>query len=657
MKLSVVIVNYNVEYFLEQCLLSVEKANRILEAAFGPGCAEVFVVDNRSADGSVQMVRDKFPWVHLTANAENVGFSRANNQAMRISSGEYILLLNPDTVVEDDTFLKVVRFMDEHPDAGGLGVKMLDGKGNFLPESKRGLPTPWVAFYKISGLARLFPRSQKFGRYHLGFFPPDETNEVDILSGAFMLMRKAALDKVGLLDEDFFMYGEDIDLSYRIQLGGYKNYYFPGTRIIHYKGESTKKSSVNYVFIFYRAMIIFARKHFKQRNARMFSLLIHMAIYLRAGLAIFNRFVRRAGLPMADAAVLFAGMYLLKLYWENNHKYVEGGTYPSAFLWIAVPLYIVVWLTGVYFSGGYDRPYRLGKIVRGVLWGTFFILAGYALLPEDYRFSRALILLGAAIASLALMSTRLAVHFIRYRNFNIESALKKRILIVGHPEECRRVESLIRSTHEKPEIIGYVTLAGNEPESIGVLSQLHDLVSIYSIQEVIFCGRDLSSADIMDHMSRLHHTDVDYKIAPPESEFIIGSNSINRMGELYVVDLNSVNRPANRRKKRVLDVSVAALFTVLLPLGLLIVRRPGKFISNLWNVWTGKMTWISYTPELGNKDTLPALKPGVLSPLDAVYTKVSDGKTVLHLNMLYAKDYHPSSDISILFKNLRKLGR
>jgi GT2 family glycosyltransferase len=202
------------------------------------------VVDNDSIDGSVEMVRKQFPEVKLMVNTENVGFSRANNQALKIATGEYQLLLNPDTIVEDDTFRKIVAFMDAHPDAGALGVKMMDGKGKFLPESKRGLPTPSVAFYKIFGLAKLFPKSKRFGRYHLGFLDKEQTHEVEVLSGAFMLLRKEALEKAGLLDEDFFMYGEDIDLSYRITKAGYKNYYYPEARIIHYKGESTKKNSI-----------------------------------------------------------------------------------------------------------------------------------------------------------------------------------------------------------------------------------------------------------------------------------------------------------------------------------------------------------------------------------------------------------------------------
>ncbi|HVA98512.1 MAG TPA: glycosyltransferase family 2 protein, partial [Bacteroidia bacterium] len=230
MKLSIIIVNYNVQHFLEQCLYSVRKAVSGIET-------EIFVVDNNSVDGSLAMLKEKFSEVIRIENKENTGFSKANNQAIRQATGEYILLLNPDTVVEEDTFQKIIAFMDKHQEAGGLGVKMLDGKGNFLAESKRGLPTPWVAFYKIFGLSKLFPKSKKFGKYHLGFLDNDKTNEVDVLSGAFMFLRKKVLDTIGLLDEAFFMYGEDIDISYRITLAGYKNYYFPETRIIHYKGE------------------------------------------------------------------------------------------------------------------------------------------------------------------------------------------------------------------------------------------------------------------------------------------------------------------------------------------------------------------------------------------------------------------------------------
>ena len=426
MKLSVVIVNYNVEYFLEQCLYSVRRAMQGIEG-------EVFVVDNNSVDGSLKMLAQKFPEVKVIANKENVGFSRANNQAIRVSTGEYVLLLNPDTVVEDDTFSKCLAFMDSHPEAGGLGVKMVDGKGQFLPESKRGLPTAKTAFYKMFGLAKLFPHSKRFARYYMGHLSNDETNEVEILAGAFMLMRKETLDKVGLLDETFFMYGEDIDLSYRITQGGYKNYYFPETRIIHYKGESTKKTSVNYVFVFYRAMEIFAKKHFGNSWARSFSFLINIAIYLKAFFALVSQFFHKAAIPFLDAVLGYGGLAVVSYFWGRN-IYGGSGTYPLALFAAVLPIYILIWLLSTYFTGGYDKPYSIAKAILGVAFGSAVILVLYALLPETLRFSRALILFGMIWLALEMSLTRFIGILMGNESFQSKRTDKKRFLVIGSPE-------------------------------------------------------------------------------------------------------------------------------------------------------------------------------------------------------------------------------
>ena len=280
--LSIVIVNYNVCGFLEQCLLSVRDAVKGISH-------EIFVVDNASTDGSEAYISTRFPQVKYIYNTENVGFSKANNQAIAQSSGRYVLLLNPDTVVGESILDEACHFLDEHDDAGALGVKMIDGDGKFLPESKRGFPSPWVSFCKIFGLSKLFPYSHRFGRYHLRFLDENSTHRVDVLSGAFMLLRRSTLDRCGLLDENFFMYGEDIDLSYRMTLTGEKNYYLP-LRILHYKGESTKTESLRYVRIFYQAMFIFLRKHYP--HYKLFALLsIKTAIYMRATTAAVRRFL------------------------------------------------------------------------------------------------------------------------------------------------------------------------------------------------------------------------------------------------------------------------------------------------------------------------------------------------------------------------------
>lgn len=218
----------------------------------------MFVVDNHSRDGSVDYLTDRFPSVNIISSNHNLGFARANNIAIRQCSGDYVLLLNPDTIVGENALDEVVAFMDAHPKAGGVGVCMLKVDGTPAMESRRGFPTPLTAFYKMSGLCARFPKSRRFGHYYMGYLPWSSAERIEVISGAFCMVRHEALDKIGLLDEDFFMYGEDIDLSYRLLKGGYENWYVPA-RILHYKGESTHKSSFAYVHVFYDAMFIFFR--------------------------------------------------------------------------------------------------------------------------------------------------------------------------------------------------------------------------------------------------------------------------------------------------------------------------------------------------------------------------------------------------------------
>ena len=300
MKLSIIIVNYNVKYFLEQCLRSVCKA------VCNVPSAEIIVVDNDSTDGSIEYLKERFSNVTFIASDKNLGFARANNLAIRQSKSEYVLLLNPDTIVAESTFTGFIEFMDSHPDAGTAGSYMLHTDGTFAPESRRGLPTPFVAFCKMSGLTSLFPKSRLFGRYYMQYLDKNEVNQIEIISGAYMFLRRKALEDVGLLDEDFFMYGEDIDLSYRILKRGYKNYFLP-LPILHYKGESTNKSSYRYTHTFYRAMQLFFKKNFSH-----YSMLVSMPISLAIwGRAIFaylgNLFRHRKVLKRVQANCIVVG--------------------------------------------------------------------------------------------------------------------------------------------------------------------------------------------------------------------------------------------------------------------------------------------------------------------------------------------------------------
>ncbi len=637
MKLSVVIVNYNVRYFLEQCLLSVQKAVAGLES-------EVFVVDNASSDGSADYIRPRFPWVKWIGNTDNPGFSKANNQAIKISQGEYVLLLNPDTVVAEDTFSQCAAFMDAHPDAGALGVHMVDGRGNFLPESKRGLPTPAVAFYKIFGLSALFPKSKTFGRYHLGYLPETETNEVEVLSGAYMFMRRTALDKAGLLDEDFFMYGEDIDLSYRIIKAGYKNYYFAGTSIIHYKGESTKKGSLNYVKAFYNAMIIFARKHFSGNRSGLFSLLINFAIVFRGALTLLAGLFASSYLFIVDALLAFGGIFFITDYWEKMIKYKEH-YYPQQFLLVIVPVYIAIWLLATFLNGGYDKPFRISKILRGLLLGTIAIAAVYAFLPNDWRFSRAIILLGAAWTAIEMLLTRTLYHLIKYQSLSPEQDERKRCLLAGDKQEMNRAESLLRGAGYRHEII-------QEP----LIQSTEKAVAIYAADEVIFCAANTAYGSIIQKIKACGNK-LEYKILNPGSNALVGSNSSDTAGDSFVAERAVLLfTPENKRNKRVFDLSVCLLMLPLLPFSLFAVKNFGNYISNWAQVLAGRKSWVGFSsPQLLQQ--FAQSRAGVLSPADSFAALNFTAAEINEAELNYARRYSVNDDIVVILKKYRALGK
>lgn len=641
-ELSVIIVNYNVAYFLEQCLNSCLKAAEHARV-------EIIVIDNNSVDGSDDMMREKFPEIPYVFNKENLGFSKANNQGMKMAQGEYVLLLNPDTVVEEMTFRLTIDFMNAHPESGGLGVRMLDGRGKFLPESKRRLPTPDVAFYKIFGLATLFPKSRTFGKYHLGYLSEFETHEIEILSGAFMMMRKSVLDEIGLLDEAFFMYGEDIDLSYRIVQAGYKNYYFPDTRIIHYKGESTKKSSVNYVFVFYRAMIIFANKHFSQNNAKLFSFLINSAVYFRAGLAIARRLVSKSALGLLDFAASLILLFVLSNFFKENDK-----VFPVEILRFALPSYTLIWLVSFFFSGAYDRPVSWIRLLRGGFIGTITILALYALLPKEWQFSRLFILIGAFLVLGYFIISRVLLHWLIPNGKFLNVKTDKIKVIVGSPGECVRVAQVLKSMELTASKMKFVS-SGNEKstDAIGSISQLSEIVEIHKVDEVIFCAKDTSAQEIIAWMSTISKPNLAFKIAQPESSFIIGSNSIDHPGELYLMNINAISEARHQRAKRTFDVLTALFFILFFPLSIfLFIRIKLSFIA-VFKVLFGKATWVGYAGQATGSKVLPNIRKGVFSAANQFDNASNLSESELQkINLIYAKDYKWQVDMLILFRKL-----
>ena len=646
MKLSIVIVNYNVRFFLEQCLESVY--NSRLECDTGTIELDVIVVDNDSSDDSIEMLSKRFPQVKVIRNEENVGFAKANNQALReilgSGSGQYVLLLNPDTLVERDTFATCIDFMAAHPDCGALGVKMVDGKGRYLKESKRGFPTPAASFYKLSGLIRIFPHSRRIAAYYMGHLPDNETAQIEILPGAFIMTTIDALDKVGLLDESYFMYGEDIDFSWRFILAGYKNYYLPEARIIHYKGESTKKGSINYVYTFYNAMAIFSKKYFTGSHAAMYSVLIHLAIWMRAGLSLLRRIASRLALPLFDFAAAFGGFVLIKSLWAQ-HLANTVNYYPAEYTYAVIPTYIAVLMLSTWLNGGYDKPLKHWRIVKGMAIGAAMLLVFYSLLDETQRYSRAILLLGSLwtiLTTLAIRGVLTAAGVEGYR-----SKRKRTAIVVGSEQECRRAEELYSKSGQSRKKL--VWLDPSERRHLG------EVIHIHRADEVVFCGKDIPTAEIISLMSQFSEGDtpayrraprnVDYKIVPSESEFVIGSNSISSPEGLYSEELNAITTPMNRRNKRLFDLFSSFSLLLLSPVLFWFQKRKDRYFKDLFNVLVGRMSWVG--------------ENGIFSPADIFDSDVDDNSKLKTQNskftLRYARNYHITTDMIILWKNILRI--
>lgn len=654
MKLAVIIVNYNVKYFLEQAIKSVLQSSCDFEY-------EVYVVDNNSADGSVEMVRSRFPEVKLIANKDNTGFSKANNQAIRDTKAEFVLLLNPDTIIQEDTLCKVVKFMDAHPEAGALGVTMIDGKGHFLPESKRGFPSPEVAFFKMSGLSSIFPKSKLFGRYHLGFLDKEKTHKVDVLSGAFMLLRKKVLDQIGLLDEDYFMYGEDIDMSYRIKKAGYENYYFADTSIIHFKGESTKKGSLNYVRVFYQAMIIFARKHITGGKDGLYTYLLQAAIYIRAIMAVFSRAWKSFGLALLDILSLYGVLLTSKWVWENIVRVQEGISYPVELLLVNYPIYVFIWMVSLFLAGSYDRQSRLSNLWGGLLIGTIAIGFVYGFLNLEFRFSRGMILYGFILGGLVLSFVRWILTRLSGNKENLFFSNKK-LVIIGSAEEANRVQSLLQQLIVKRDYLGFISPNEEDKahvQSLGDFNRMNEILEMFPTDEIIFCAKDLPSFEIVQQISLLNKN-IEFKIASDQSAAIIGSNSKDESGDLLTFDIGfKIYQPYLKRLKVFVDLHFSLFFLLICPILVFFQKNKFRFFQNIFEVFLLKKSWVSYCTIEKLSSTLPPILPGVLNPLDNLTTAPShpDAALIRRLNYIYARDYSPITDFQIVFNSLNKLDR
>lgn len=618
---------------------------------------EIIVVDNASVDGTAPLVRQHFPDVHLIANQDNRGFASANNQGIVAAKGEFILLLNPDTIVSEDTFTTCIQFMEQHQDAGAIGVKMLDGSGRFLPESKRGLPTLSASFMKMTGLYRLFPHSAKWNQYYEGQIDENETAKIEVLCGAFMFMRKETLAKSGYLDEDFFMYGEDIDLSYRITKAGYAIYYLPTTSIIHYKGESTRKSSLNYILTFYQAMLIFTQKHPEFSGQKV---LIQLAIYFHGLIQLLRQNVTRWWPVAMDAILISSSFFVVSKAWAI-YEYGSPDYFQPEFFYFNIPLYTFIMLIAMHLNGAYDHPFTKRSSWLGFFSGILMILVIYAILPVYVRSSRMVIALGTLLYMIWLILTRSKLNLWSSGSRQADQQTDRKAIIVAGEEEAGRIRELINRSKDHLEVFGTVSLSDDHTEIrpdgyIGSIVQLEDLVRIYQIREIIFSAQDVPFSVFTGSMTRLG-PGLRYMLAASTTMNIVGSMGKDIAGESYAIRIHfKLTEPSAKRSKKLFDILSSFVLFAAFPVLAFFISDPIRFVQNIFLVLSGKKTWVSYHPLDPMVVSLPKLAPGVLHP---AYPRDESDLTrrLQHIHYVYARDYHWTTDLSILVSQLKKTGK
>lgn len=613
--------------------------------------AELMVVDNYSSDGSLAYLVPLFPRVRFISNKENLGFARANNLALPYCRGEYVLFLNPDTLVPEDCLHKCLSFIGSVPLAGALGVRMLDGRGRFLPESKRAFPSPMASFCKLTGLAALFPRSGFLNRYALGNLDEHQNHPVDVLAGAFMLVRRELLLQLQGFDESYFLYGEDIDLSYRIRQAGFLNMYFSGTRIIHFKGESSSRTELNRVGYFYKAMLVFVDKHYRSGPAKVFSWLIRFGIALRAMISVLNKIMKPFLLPLIDGILAWSSLQLVRMIWIISIR--NGKDFGVAFIPYALPFFALLFVMAAAFMGMYDRIYKTSKALLSLAFATVSLLAVYSLLPEHLRFSRAVIVYGSLLGSGFVLLLRQFLRMRNHRFFGQEAIAEGQSVIVSNEEEYNEILLLLGKAMLDKKILGRISLYKNEKDALCSLGELAALEKQVRIREVIFCTGQLSLKQIISQLQELTRTNTGFLFHFRGTGSIVGSDTLAPGAKTVTAFIEyRIMQPYQQRMKRLVDVLVSFLFLLTAPVHCIIHKKGRCLLQNAWSVLKGKQTWVGYALPSGS---LPKIKPAVISHLEG---RMDFTETVLKkADRLYAKDYDWWPDLVMIFQHYRQLGQ
>ncbi len=654
--LSIIIVNYNVKEFLHNSLESILKASSHFKC-------EIIVVDNNSDDGSVELVREKFKDVKLIANTSNVGFGCANNQALEISTGKFILLINPDTIVKEDTFIKMIDFFNTNPKCGLAGCKVLNPDGSLQLACRRGFPGPWTSFTKTVGLSSLFPHSKLFARYNLTYLNENETYEVDAVSGAFMMFRRDVYNSIGGFDPQFFMYGEDLDLCYRAQKAGYKVYYVHNTEIIHYKGESTKRSRIDETKIFYDAMHLFVQKHFS--SSFVLVSLLQAAIVFRKIIAFANVYKIVILSALLDFVIFSFSIYASKeLYLKSRIK--DFPEYALPWVYILTPL-MQVFISAI--SGAYKKKsISVARSSLSLVYGMLFI-SSLTFFFKHYAFSRAAVLITYLISFIIFILWR--VFLKAFFKIGLESGTKKtRTLIVGEEKRAEEIASKLKSNLTKLyKIVGFISLSrknvGNEISSykvIGSIENINKIIVEEQIDKVIFSSEDLPFNQMFRVVADCQGLNAEFLVAGKERDYLVGKSSVTMLDDIPLLKVQyNISILGNKISKRVFDLILSILFLFLVYPFIYLASKFtssrnlfSNFILEIPGVFTGKKSFVG--PKNSSYSNLLYIgKPGVTGLWFIENLLDNEEDEMKKLDLFYAKNQSSWLDIEILGKTFSKM--
>ncbi len=629
-------MNYNVKDFLSQCISSINKSITNLRY-------EIIVVDNASTDGSERIFNElseseeNFSYIY---SPKNVGFGKANNLGFEIAKGKYTLILNPDTLIETDTLQVMYDYMESNPDIGTSGCKVLNLDGTFQTACRRGFPTPWASFCKLFGLQRLFPKSKLFAKYNLSYLNEDETNDIDALIGAFMFTRTDMLRKINGFDDNFFMYGEDLDLCYRIKQAGYRVSYYPKTTITHFKGESSKRSTLNETKHFYDAMEIFARKHYGK--SKIFFAFLRLGIKLRAFISYMRKHRKDILFIIIDLIIVNLSLLLSSfLRWGEAFPFPDYA-YPTVFVFLSIITFISMLFSGEYF----EQNQTIRKAFFGLL-SSLLILTFFTYFFRDFAFSRGILLMTISFSTVFITITRI-LSSIREKQKNVKEI--NRIVLVGWNENAPKLIHNIKSKYSNSVIVGFISNNQNvtdDLEYIGEPDYIQKTINDKSITEVIVLDKSEFQFDDDTKFIRLKNDNLVH--------IYFASDYDNLVISKILTEVSGVNPETKQSKlsqlrykllKRISDVSIALL---MLTIGLPFLIVKGN--TNLFvNLLLGKLTFIGLFPEINNLTEKGKL--GIIGLAHVSEPQKLKEKMIVELNNHYLDNYSLSLDFDILFKYL-----